>query len=128
MGMTCGISYFALTAGFAVYDKQLYEKSLQELEFFAARVNDKMAEIEKLSYSLALDSDVQQTLAQMTEEEYLSNEYYYEFYTIRKIVFDEIRRNWNVLYPKIEYSRRNKKDYKNRFTIDVFYNTFRSEK
>ena len=90
MGMTCGISYFALTAGFAVYDKQLYEKSLQELEFFAARVNDKMAEIEKLSYSLALDSDVQQTLAQMTEEEYLSNEYYYEFYTIRKIVFDEI--------------------------------------
>ncbi|MBO5303743.1 MAG: sensor histidine kinase [Lachnospiraceae bacterium] len=90
MGMTCGISFLALQAGFSVYDKQLYEKSLQELEFFAGKVNDQLTEIENLSYSLALDSEVQEILAQMADTKYLSNEYYYELSKIRKIFFDEI--------------------------------------
>lgn len=89
-GMTCGISMLALQASFQIYDAKLYEKSLQELEFFTQKISDDLEEIENLSYTLAMNDDVQQSLAAAMQEKYLSQEYYYQLSPIRKIFLNEI--------------------------------------
>lgn len=89
-GMTCGISMLALQASFHIYDMKLYDKSLQELEFFTQKVNDELEAIENLSYTLAMDDEVQQALAEALNEKYLSQEYYYKLSPIRKIFLNEI--------------------------------------
>lgn len=89
-GMSCGISMVGLQESFGIYDRKLYEKSLQELEFFTQTVNEDLLEIENLSYTLAMDEDVQEALRRAQETEYLSQEYYYTIMPIRKIFLDEV--------------------------------------
>ncbi len=89
-GISCGISMMGLQASFGIYDRKLYEKSLQELEFFTQNVNDDLEEIENLSYLLAMNGEVQEILREALETAYLSQEYYYTLMPIRKIFFDEV--------------------------------------
>ncbi|MBO5522727.1 MAG: sensor histidine kinase [Roseburia sp.] len=89
-GITCGISMIGLQASFHIYDTKIYDKSLQELEFFAQKVNDDLEKIENLSYTLAMDGDVQAALAEAADARYLSQEFYYKLYPIRKIFLNEI--------------------------------------
>lgn len=89
-GITCGISMIGLQASFHIYDTKIYDKSLQELEFFAQKVNDDLEEIENLSYTLAMDDDVQAALAEAADARYLSQEFYYKLHPIRKIFLNEI--------------------------------------
>lgn len=89
-GASCAVSMIGLQASFGIYDKKLYEKSLQELEFFTQKVNDDLQSIENLSYTLAMNEDVQEALREATETKYLSQEYYYRIMPIRKIFLDEV--------------------------------------
>lgn len=89
-GMSCGISMLGLQASFGIYDRKLYEKSMQELEFFTQKVNDDLDAIENLSYVLAMDEDVQDILRRASETVYLSQEYYYTLAPLRKIFFNEV--------------------------------------
>lgn len=89
-GMSCAVSMISLQTSFGIYDKKLYEKSLQELEFFTQNVNEELRTIENLSYTLAMDGDVQEALAKALETKYLSQEYYYTLMPIRKIFLDEL--------------------------------------
>lgn len=89
-GASCAISMIGLQASFGIYDKKLYEKSLQELEFFTQKVNDDLQSIENLSYTLAMNEDVQEALREAKESKYLSQEYYYRIMPIRKIFLDEV--------------------------------------
>lgn len=89
-GMSCGISMLGLQASFGIYDRKLYEKSMQELEFFTQEVNNGLDEIENLSFMLAMDGDVQDILRRASEMSYLSQEYYYTLMPVRKIFFNEI--------------------------------------
>lgn len=89
-GMSCGISMLGLQASFGIYDRKLYEKSMQELEFFTKKVNDGLDEIENLSFTLAMDGDVQDILRKASDMAYLSQEYYYTLMPVRKIFFNEI--------------------------------------
>lgn len=89
-GMSCAISMIGLQASFEIYDKKLYEKSLQELEFFTQNVNNGLQEIENLSYTLAMDGNVQEALTKALDTQYLSQEYYYTLMPIRKIFLDEV--------------------------------------
>lgn len=89
-GMSCAVSMIGLQASFGIYDRKLYEKSLQELEFFTQKVNDDLLAIENLSYTLAMDDNVQEALRQAQETKYLSQEYYYTLMPIRKIFLDQI--------------------------------------
>lgn len=89
-GMSCGISMLGLQASFGIYDRKLYEKSMQELEFFTQEVNDGLDEIENLSFTLAMDGDVQDNLRRASEMSYLSQEYNYTLVPVRKIFFNEI--------------------------------------
>ena len=89
-GMSCAVSMIGLQASFGIYDKKLYEKSLQELEFFTQNVNNELQEIENLSYTLAMDGNVQEALTKALDTQYLSQEYYYTLMPIRKIFLDEL--------------------------------------
>lgn len=89
-GMSCAVSMIGLQASFGIYDRKLYEKSLQELEFFTQKVNDDLLAIENLSYTLAMDEDVQEALREAKEAKYLSQEYYYKLMPIRKIFLNEV--------------------------------------
>lgn len=59
-GMSCGISMVGLQASFNIYDRRLYEKSLQELEFFTQNVDDDLLAIENMSYTFAMNMQVQE--------------------------------------------------------------------
>ena len=96
-GISCCISIVALQASLNIYDKKLYEKSLQELDFFTQKVNAELQDIEELSYIIAMDQDIQEHLADAMALEYLSQGYNYEINKIRNIIQDKI-----MLYPVVE--------------------------
>lgn len=91
----------SLDLSFRIYDKKLYEKSLQELEFFIQQVNDSLEELEDFSKRIALDEEIQRKLSEMSSEEYLSGRYSYKLDGFRrllakKVAFDD--RIKNVIY------------------------------
>ena len=96
-GISCCISIVALQASLNIYDKKLYEKSLQELDFFTQKVNAELQDIEDLSYIIAMDQDIQEHLTNALSMEYLSQQYYYEINKIRNIIQDKM-----MLYPVVE--------------------------
>ncbi|WP_099467194.1 sensor histidine kinase [Konateibacter massiliensis] len=100
-GAFCFISIVALQLSLNIYDKKLYEKSLQELDFFTQEVNDGLEDIENLSYTLAMNTEVQEHLAEAAGSRYLSQEYYYHLHQLRSIFLDEI--NIHPLVQNIMY-------------------------
>lgn len=76
-----------------IYDEQLYEKSLQELDFFSQRINEKLQDVENLSYDIALDSAIQQELHHLKEVNYLSAEYSYGVYQFRMMLNNKLMTN-----------------------------------
>lgn len=84
------ISMAGLQMSFSIYDQKLYEKSLQELEFFIQRVGEDLRAIEDLSYTLAMDEEIQDILREAGREKYLSQSYYYMLSRIRRIVLNEV--------------------------------------
>ncbi|MDO4340095.1 MAG: histidine kinase [Eubacteriales bacterium] len=80
----------ALQVSFNIYDSKLYEKSLQELDFFAQGVNESLQEMDDLSSNIALEKDIQQLLAEMEEVPYLSARYSYMLNNLRRLIQDEL--------------------------------------
>lgn len=80
----------ALQVTFRIYDRQLYEKSMAELDFFAQQVNAKLAQIEALTVSIATGHEVQEKLSQMRDMEYLSREYGYAKQQLMTILQNQI--------------------------------------
>ena len=79
-----------LQFAFRIYDRQLYEKSMAELDFFAQQVNAKLAQIEALTVSIATGHEVQEKLSQMRDMEYLSREYGYAKQQLMTILQNQI--------------------------------------
>lgn len=96
-GISCIISMIALQMCLNIYDGKLYEKSLQELDFFTQQVNESMKEIEELSTSIAMSRDVQEQLAQMKGMEYMSAEYAMGLYQLRELIGNEL-----YLHPAVK--------------------------
>ena len=84
------IAFVSLQISFNIYAEKLYEKSLQELDFFAQKVNDGLNEVESKSYNLALDTAVQENLQQMLKETQWSYEYNQRLYKMRSILLNEL--------------------------------------
>lgn len=61
----CLISQLVLQGCLTVYDGKLYEKSLQELDYFTQEVNRSLEEIEDLTGSIAMDDEVQEQLTEI---------------------------------------------------------------
>ena len=84
------ITFASLQISFNIYGEKLYEKSLQELDFFSQKINDGLNEIESLSYNLALDTAVQENLQEMLKQRHLSAEYNFSLYKMRNILMNEL--------------------------------------
>ncbi len=89
-GISSTISIIALQVSFNIYDEKLYEKSLQELEFFTQQVNASLQEIEDLSMDIAMDNGVQRKLSEIFSMDHSSSGYAYEMYQFRYMLLDEL--------------------------------------
>lgn len=96
-GFTCIISILALQASLKIYDRQLYEKSQQELDFFSQKISSSLDDIEDLSLAMATGSDVQAQLSKMLDMQYLSADYYYELQELRSLLMNKV-----TPYPDIK--------------------------
>ena len=63
----CVTSQAVLQICFTVYDEKLYEKSIQELDYFIQGVKRSLADIQNLSVEIAMDDDVQEQLVEMRD-------------------------------------------------------------
>ena len=84
------IAFASLQISFNIYADKLYEKSLQELDFFAQKVNDGLDEVESKSFNLAMDTAVQENLQDMLKESQWSYEYNRRLYKMRTILLNEM--------------------------------------
>lgn len=89
-GVSCIISIVALQMSLNIYDSKLYEKSLQELDFFTQQVNTSLTDIEKASSSIALSTEIQNQLALMESYDYMSAQYSLGLYQLREMIEDEL--------------------------------------
>lgn len=89
-GVSCLISIIALQMSLNIYDSKLYEKSLQELDFFTQQVNTSLEDIEKASSSIALSTEIQNQLALMESYDYMAAQYSLGLYQLREMIEDEL--------------------------------------
>jgi len=68
-GAFSAISIGAMQLTLTIYDGKLYEKSLQELNYFANNIDNELSSLENLSFSVAVDYDIQKQLSGMMELE-----------------------------------------------------------
>lgn len=95
--IVCLITIAALHLSFSIYDEKLYEKSLQELEFFTQQVNRGIEEVEELSYEITVSNNIQKQLSVMKEIEYPSDKYSYELQKLRSLLSNKL-----ILYPVVK--------------------------
>lgn len=81
---------FALRASFNTYEKDLYSKFAQELEFYTRKVNDKLDALETLSAETAMDDKVQGQLRKIRTLPNPSSNFDYEKFRLRSILQDKI--------------------------------------
>lgn len=90
LGICFLLSVTALRVSFNIYDSKLYEKSLQELDFFTQQVNKSLDQMENLSYYIALDTKIQEQLAEIKSLRHFTAEYSYETYKLRMLLNNEL--------------------------------------
>ena len=90
LGICFLISIAALQVSFNIYDGKLYEKSLQELDFFTQEVNRSLDEVEAVSYNLAMDIKIQEQLSKMKTLKHFTADYSYEVYQLRMLFNNEL--------------------------------------
>ena len=83
------IAFSLLQISFSIYSQKLYEKSLQELDFFSQSVNNGLKEAERLNYNISMDTMVQQNLHKMLKLKYPSVSYNQKLYKMRNILLNE---------------------------------------
>lgn len=92
----CIVSQAALQFCLEAYDEKLYEKSLQELDYFTQEVNRSIGEIEKLSADIAMDDDVQEQLAALKEMNEVDAAYSLGVLNLRELLMSGINADSNV--------------------------------
>ncbi len=74
---------------FRIYSKELYDKSLQELDYFSQNVNRGLKDAERNNYSISMDALVQRTLSDLSVLEYPSLDYNQKIRDLRRILLNE---------------------------------------
>ena len=91
---TCFTSIFLLISlalqqvSFYTYSDDLYEKSVQELDYFSQNVNRELNYAENANYTVSMDTLVQQNLAEMSKMDYPSIEYNQMIKEMRSILIN----------------------------------------
>ena len=80
----------ALHLGLSVFEEKFYEKSLQELDFFVQRVDDDIQDIDTLTRSIAVDSNIQEQLNALANADPEKASYYYLLTAVRPLLLEKI--------------------------------------
>ena len=80
----------ALHLGLSVFEEKFYEKSLQELDFFVQRVDDDIQNIDTLTRSIAVDTNIQQQLNALADADPEKASYYYLLTAVRPLLLEKI--------------------------------------
>lgn len=78
-----------LQISFDTFSSELYDKSVQELDYFSQSVNRGFKEAETKNYGICMDRFIQQNLDEMVNTDYPSIEYNQKLNTVRTILTDE---------------------------------------
>lgn len=92
----CAVSQAVLQFCLAIYDEKLYEKSLQELDYFTQEVNRALDEITLLSTETAMDDDIQELLAKLGETEESAAAYSLGLLDLRKLLTIKVNANRSI--------------------------------
>lgn len=92
----CAVSQAVLQFCLAIYDEKLYEKSLQELDYFTQEVNRALDEITLLSTEAAMDDDIQELLAKLKETEESAAAYSLGLLDLRELLTIKVNANRNI--------------------------------
>ena len=82
----CLISQLVLQGCLTVYDGKLYEKSLQELDYFTQEVNRSLEEIEDLTGNIAMDDEVQRQLTEILSSQETDAAYLLGILNLRELI------------------------------------------
>ena len=61
--LSCAVMVGALHLGLSVFEEKLYEKSLQELDFFVQSIDDDLQQMDVLTRSIAVDMGIRSVLS-----------------------------------------------------------------
>lgn len=91
----------AFNISFMIYDEKLYEKSIQELDFFAQNINKELDELENLSYMIVMDEVTQQQLDSLRAYEIYDGAYELELNKFKRAMINEL--NTNNFFKGVTY-------------------------
>ena len=80
----------ALHLGLSVVEEKFYERSLQELDFFVQKVDDDIQDIDTLTRSIAVDSNIQEQLNALAQADPQTANYYYLLTGVRPLLLEKI--------------------------------------
>ena len=84
------LALLTLQGSFNTYDEKLFEKSIQELDFFHQKVNATLNQIDAFSYDIALDATVQESLSAIERLPQGTTEYAFQMYLFRQLLIKEL--------------------------------------
>lgn len=93
LSVICCVTVVTIQVNLSVYEEKLYEKSVQELDFFVGRVNDSLADVESFSYNLSMSVEMQERLSAMKALNHLEAQYSYERYQLQSRLTSEVYTN-----------------------------------
>lgn len=108
-GILCLFSLGAIQVTLQIYESKLYVNSLKELDFFIQTVEGELNDVEKTSFSIAMDYDIQMKLAAAMDIVDL-DEYSFQMYQFKiRLQMESLNSNGiqNIIYTdkkKIQYS------------------------
>ena len=88
--LSCAVMVGALHLGLSVFEEKLYEKSLQELDFFVQSIDDDLQQMDVLTRSIAVDTTIQSQLAQLTAADPETAQYYYLLTGVRPLLLEKL--------------------------------------
>lgn len=86
----------ALHLGLSVFEEKFYEKSLQELDFFVQKVDDDIQDIDTLTRSIAVDSNIQEQLNALAQADPQTANYYYLLTGVRPLLLEKIYQDCQI--------------------------------
>ena len=88
--LSCSVMVGALHLGLSVFEEKLYEKSLQELDFYVQRIDDDLQQMDVLTRNIAVDTRVQNQLAELTAATPETAQYYYQLTGVRPLLLEKL--------------------------------------
>ena len=88
--LSCAVMVGALHLGLSVFEEKLYEKSLQELDFFVQWLDDDLQEMDVLTRNIAVDTTIQNQLANMIATTPETAQYYYQLTGVRPLLLEKL--------------------------------------